>query len=152
MSDVSSLEARRPRVWPLVVAGVVLVCAAVAVGRFYQVPRYIGLDLNGGRATATVQHESGAGDKPVYTLRYEHPEGSIYRTRYAGPFPLGAPDDGAEIAIRYDREYPGDFQPAGVSYLPGAVTGALLLGGMFCVLSARARIHRHIRRLHGRVV
>lgn len=151
MSDSSSLAPQRPRVWPLAVAGVLLVCAAVAVGRIYEVPRFIGLDMNGGRATATVQHEQGAANEPVYVLRYEHPEGSIYRSRYAGPFPLGVPEDGAEIAIRYDRASPGDFQPAGVSYLPGAATGALFFGGLFCVLAARARIHRHIRRLHGKV-
>lgn len=151
MSDPTDLLPKRPRVWPLVVAGMLLVAAAIAIGQYYDVARYANLDFRGARATGSIQYNTNANGDTLYVIRFTDTDGSIYRSQYHGPFFFGPPADGADLPIRYNPDEPGDFQPAGVSYLPGAITLIFFFAGMFTVITARNRITRHVRRLHGRV-
>ena len=72
--------------------------------------------------------------------------GAIRRKQYDGGFGFQRLNNGVtEIQVVYDPENPDSFQPAGLSYVPGAVTGVLFLGGMVLVLQARRAIMQRKR-------
>jgi hypothetical protein len=102
-------------------------------------PPKVILDFTGAKVHGVVEHLQ---DRD-YALRYTGTDGAIYRSLYRDRFPyLGIKVGPAVLAIKPDR--PGDFQPAGASYIPGIMTAALV----FCAITILGYVRRMIFRRH----
>jgi len=134
---------RPPRVWHLVLGGTLLVLAAILVAQYFNLGPKLSLDFGGRRIQGSAQrlHDS------VYVLRFQDPMGDIHRKRYRGSFGYQrSHKDKFDVTITYDPQDSTKFQPAGVSYFPGLISGALFLAGMTAVLRARQLVRARIRR------
>ncbi len=135
----------RPLKWHMfayILAGVVCVLLASFIAQRSGVGKTGPLDLKGARGPATVERSP----EGACNIRFEAPSGVIHRQRYNGGFGfqrLTGPI--SDITVAYDPNKPGDFQPAGVSYIPGGASLLLFLAGMALVLHAR-RIATRARR------
>jgi hypothetical protein len=105
------------------------------LGHRFDIGRKLDLDLRGQRIHGKVESRSDVGVR----LSYAHPSGAIYART------LDSPDLGVqrsqspqgEIQMVYDPQNPRRFQPAGLSYKPAGLVGALFFLGMACLLHAR---------------
>lgn len=135
--------------WPgivLLVVGVLLVLGASVFAQRTGLGKSLVLDVKGVRTIGSAE-PMGPG---VYHIRYQHPTGTIYRHQYTGrlsgePLPSGE----IEIAVVFNPQKPNEFQPAGLSYLPGVIAPAVFVAGMWCVLKARTVMRRHYLRTAG---
>jgi len=134
-----------PRTWPYLVVGLLFVVAAIIFGQTFEVGPKAMLDLQGQRAAGTAEATGETEDgETIYTLRYTHPDGTIYRQpRYTGGFAYQSAE--GDVEITYDPDNPGNFQPVGLSYMPGVVTLGLFATGFVVILRARQRLRQHIR-------
>lgn len=122
---------------PWVVAGVTCVLVASYLAYRTRLAEALALDLKGARGEAQAEF-SASGE---CRLRFEAPSGTIYRRTYAGGFGLQRPKSPvADVEIAYDPAKPERFQPAGISYVPAGVAGALFALGLYLVVSARKRL------------
>ncbi len=129
----------------------VLVMAAVMVGRATDLQRTAALDFGGVRVEGTVEPL----DEPrSYRLTFEDPSGAIHGRRYEGALGWqGWWGDSETMTMAYHPERPGLFQPLGVSYVPGAIALLLFSTGFVVVMRARHRLlapARQSRRCGGR--
>ena len=131
----------RGRMMAFVMLGVAIVIVSIGVARFYGVHRHIGFDFQGERVEGTAEpREDGS-----YRLRYEK-DGGIHARTYRGGFGLQRTDDvpfDVKLAVNPDK--PGRFQPAGLSYVPGACSLVIFCVGMVCILHARRIVVQHRR-------
>jgi hypothetical protein len=140
-ADYESVEPA-PRTWPHLVAGILLVGLAIVVGRTNNLAERLELDLNGERVQGTAEQV----DSSTYILRYTHPAGTIHRKRYSGPFMFReGPDENFSLTLAYSMQDPAHFQPIGISYIPGAITGFLFVGGFMLVMRARQLVRHRLR-------
>lgn len=127
----------RPLKWRMfgfIFAGVACVLLASFIAQRTGVGKTGPLDLKGARGPATVERSPDGAS----LIRFETPSGDIYRQRYEGGFGFQRPTGPiSDITVAYDPNNPEDFQPAGVSYIPGAVSLLLFFVGMALVLHAR---------------
>lgn len=131
---------RRPFVYLLV--GLALGGAAAFIAYRFEIGPKLALDFKGARAEGNAERlEDGS-----YRLRYEHPSGAIYGRIHRGY--LGVQrfkDDKAPVTMVYAPDEPGRFQPLGLSYVPGGISGGLFLVSLGLVLRARQSIMRSLR-------
>jgi hypothetical protein len=124
-------------------AGVFLVMAGAMVGERTGLGEKLWLDWNGGRAEGRVEQLASG----LYRISFTAPEGSIHArggVKSLGPLHALRPD--APLRVAYNRETPGQFQPVGVSWLPGALAIALFLSGMSLAITARRMALRAFRK------
>jgi len=131
----------RGRMMAFVMLGVVIVIVSIGVARYYGVHRHIGFDFQGERVEGTAEpREDGK-----YRLRYESNSGIHART-YEGGFGLQRTDDVPfDVTLAVNPDKPGRFQPAGLSYVPGAIALVIFCVGMACILHARRIVVMHRR-------
>jgi len=121
------------------VVGLVLALGASFLAQRAELGRRLALDVKGQRTTGSAEP---MGDH--YSTRYEHHQGTIYRRSYTGRLSgEPSPDGTLEIAIVYDIAEPNQFQPAGLSYLPGVAALTLFILGMACVFKGRKVMYAH---------
>jgi len=135
------------RGFAFLVAGLLLALGASVLAQRTGLGKSLELDFKGIRAVGTAEP---MGDD--YNIRYEHPDGTIFRRLYTGrlsgePLPQGK----LEIAIAFDPEEPSRFQPAGLSYLPGVAALTMFIAGMWCVLKGRSAMRRHYLKATGKL-
>jgi hypothetical protein len=121
--------------------GVVIVAGSILVARHYEVGRNIGFDFQGERVQGTAEPN----DDGSYRLRYEE-DGGIHARNYEGGFGLQrTSDETFDVTLAVNPDKPGRFQPAGLSYAPGAASLLIFCVGMACVLHARRIVMMHRR-------
>jgi len=142
VSPPADLRPLKWRMFGFIFAGVACVLLASFIAQRTGVGKSGPLDLKGARGPATVERSPDG----VNRIRFEAPSGAIYRQRYDGGFGFQRPTGPiSDITVAYDPTNPEDFQPAGVSYVPGAVSLLLFFVGMAFVLHAR-RVATRARR------
>ena len=125
---------------PFMVAGIILVLTAAVLAQKLQLGEKLQLDLSGVREVGSAE---ALEEENTWNIRYQANDGAIYRKHYKGRLSGNSDAEGAiEISIVYDPDQPSDFQPRGLSYLPGTVSILLFVVGMGCMLSARQRTRR----------
>lgn len=141
MAEETPKPARPPwRGVLLIAVGLVLALGASVFAQRTGLGRSLALDFKGVRTIGTAEPHGGK----VYRIRYEHPSGSIHRRLYTGRLSgEELPGGELEIAVVFSPEEPGEFQPAGLSYLPGVVAVTMFIAGMWCVLKARSLMRAH---------
>jgi len=131
----------RARMMAFAIAGVITVTGAIFVARYFEFGQNIGIDLQGDHVMGTAEpNEDGS-----FRLRYEGDDGIHART-YRGGFGLqkteGHPFD-VELVRNPDKA--GQFQPVGLSYLPGVLVLTIFCVGMALILHARRIVIMHRR-------
>lgn len=132
------------RDWVLLLVGAALIAVSALVANHYDLSRNLQMDFKGVRVQGTIEPWPGANG---VRLSYKHPSGTLYAMLYRKPV-RWAGRGRAPIELVYLPTKPETFQPAGLSYLPGAGALTLFLLGLTGVLSAR---HRLLQRLRTRV-
>lgn len=127
--------------WLGLVLGIVLASAGVLVANHYELGRSAILDFQGARAQGWAESWPDGGG---YRLSYTHPSGTLYGALYKKPISMGGKNRIA-IAVAYLPDAPDKFQPAGLSYIPGASALTLFAGGMALILRARRRLTRRFQ-------
>ena len=141
--DNETKSPRPPRkAWAALLAGIGLVAAASYLAHWAELGGKLELDFRGVRVTG----QADPAEDGVRRISYHHPSGGIYATRYKGSLGLQRVGEKGEITVAYDPQHPTQFQPAGLSYLPGAVAGGLFLVGMWLVFRARRLLLAGTRR------
>ncbi|MBI4559447.1 MAG: hypothetical protein HY706_17810 [Candidatus Hydrogenedentes bacterium] len=120
--------------------GAVLVGAAAYLAERWDLGTKLELDLWGARASGTLEPLDGRS----YRLSYTHPSGGIYSRRILRP-ELRMDKERMEIVVAYDATQPDRFQPADISYWPGAFAALLLITGMMFILQGRRKLLRRLR-------
>jgi len=121
------------------VVGLVLALGASFLAQRAELGKRLTLDFKGQRSTGFAEP---MGDD--YSIRYEHPNGTIFRRLYTGRLSgEPSPEGRLEIAIVFDPGEPSQFQPAGLSYLPGVIALTLFILGMACVFKGRKVMYAH---------
>jgi len=125
----------------LMLAGIALVGLSVYFAQRWDVMQRLSLDFRGERAQGSAERiENG-----MHRLRLDMGDRILSRT-YEGGF--GTQSSGKrvfDLTMAYDPGDPTEFQPATISYIPGAVVGLLFALGMGSILYAR-RIVQQVRR------
>ena len=126
----------------LTLCGVLCTSAAIWVGRDAHLERTAKLDFIGTRILGTAEPLG----PDAYRIRYTHPaSGTIYSSIVRGTFPGGEGAIGKQdVRLIYNPADPAAFQVAGLSYIPGAITAALVLGAILCVSYARRMFLKNI--------
>ncbi|HPJ98948.1 MAG TPA: hypothetical protein PKW60_05645 [Candidatus Hydrogenedentes bacterium] len=121
------------------VSGLILALGASFLAQRFDLGRRFALDFKGKHVIGIAER---MGDD--YNIRYEHPDGTIFRRLYKGTLSGSPSSDGKfEIAIVFDPGEPSQFQPAGLSYLPGVAALTLFILGMASVFKGRKVMYAH---------
>ncbi len=121
------------------VSGLVLALGASFLAQYFDLGRRFTLDFKGKRVIGIAER---MGDD--YNIRYKHSDGTIFRRLYKGKLSEVPTSEGKfEVALVFDPREPNQFQPAGLSYLPGVAALTLFILGMASVFKGRKVMHAH---------
>ncbi|HOJ32722.1 MAG TPA: hypothetical protein PKY35_03635 [Candidatus Hydrogenedentes bacterium] len=129
----------------VILVGSSLVCGAAYVANQTDLFHRVSLDISGTSGEGRIQRQNNG----TFRLSYKDSNGNIYAQLYKKDprFFLGRRDENSLI-IRYDAKNPREFQPAGISLLPGLSALFLGLFGFLLIMKGRRNVLNLLRTRH----
>lgn len=128
-----------------ILVGSSLVCAAAYLANQTDLFHRVSLDISGTTGKGLIHQQ----DNGTYRLSYKDSSGNIYARLYKKDprfFLLQSPEN--SLLIRYDQKNPREFQPAGISILPGIAALFLGVAGFILIMKGRREVLKLLRTRH----